>query len=166
MARMQIATPRLDLRVLPAAVAAVLPGDRATAAHALAATLPAEWPAVAVLDALPMQAAATPEHEPFGMWLMVERETATVVGDIGFLGPPADDGAVEIGYSVNPDRRRRGYAVEAATALVAWVRTQPGVTTVVARCDPANQASIRTLEKVGFQRDGEAEGQLRWRFVG
>lgn len=163
---MHVATSRLDLRVLPAAVASMLPGDRATAAHALGVTLPAEWPAIDVLDVLPVQAAAAPKQEPFGIWLMIERESGTVVGDIGFLGPPAADGAVEIGYSVNPDRRRRGYAVEAATALVDWARSQPDVTAVWARCDPANVASIRTLEKVGFQRDGEAEGQLRWRFAG
>lgn len=163
---MQIDTSRLELRVLPAAVAAVLPGDPDTAARALGAAIPAEWPAVDVLDVLPIQAAATPEHEPFGMWVMIERETRTVVGDIGFLGPPADDGAVEIGYSVNPDRRQRGYAVEAATALVGWVRAQPGVTTVVARCDPANLASTRTLERVGFEREGETDGELRWRFAG
>ena len=94
---------------------------------------------------------------------MIERESATVVGDIGFLGAPRADGSIEIGYSVIPDRRGRGYATEAARALVDWALRQPGVTTVVAGCDNSNVPSIRTLERLGFVRTGEAKGQIRWR---
>jgi len=67
-----------------------------------------------------------PEDERFGIWLMIERDTDTVVGDIGFMGPP-DDGSVEIGFSVIPDRRRLGYASEAAGRLVAWALEQPEI---------------------------------------
>jgi RimJ/RimL family protein N-acetyltransferase len=37
------------------------------------------------------------------------------------------------------------------------------VHTVVAACDADNLASIRTLERLGFTRDSEADGQIRWR---
>ena len=94
---------------------------------------------------------------------MIEGESKTVVGDIGFLGAPGADGSVEIGYSVIPDRRGRGYATEAARALVDWALRQPEVTTVVAGCDNDNVPSIRTLERLGFVRTGEADGQVRWR---
>jgi len=94
---------------------------------------------------------------------MIERESNTVVGDIGFLGVPGADGSVEIGYSVIPDRRGRGYATEAARTLVDWALRQPDVTTVVAGCDNDNVPSIRTLERLGFVRTGEADGQVRWR---
>jgi ribosomal-protein-alanine N-acetyltransferase len=112
---------------------------------------------------LPLQGAAGANEERFGVWVIIERETETVVGDIGFIGPPGADGIVEIGYSVIPDRRRRGYATEAARALVDWVLREPGVRAVVAGCDNENVPSIRMLERLGFARTGETSGQIRWR---
>ncbi|HKI90719.1 MAG TPA: GNAT family N-acetyltransferase [Gaiellaceae bacterium] len=166
MADTPVVTERLELRPLPAPAAAALPGDREAATRVLGTTLHPDWPQRDLLDVLPLQAAAAPDDERFGVWLMIERETATVVGDIGFVGPPDDGGLVEIGYSVIPDRRRRGYATEAARALVDWALRQPGVGIVVAGCDPDNVPSVRTLGQVGFVRTGEADGQMRWRYGG
>ena len=157
-------TTRLELRPLPSAAAAALPDDRATAAHLLGATVPPDWPQADLLDLLPSQAAATRAEECFGVWVIIERKSNTVVGDIGFTGPPAENGSIEIGYSVIPDRRGRGYATEAARALVDWALTHPGVRSIVAGCDNDNLPSIRTLERIGFVRSGESQGQLRWRF--
>ena len=95
------------------------------------------------------------------MWVIVERESGLVVGDIGFLGPP-DQGSIEIGYAVVPTRRRLGYAAEAVAALTAWAFAQPGVRRITARCTPGNLGSIRTLERTGFRRAGEPDGELRW----
>jgi RimJ/RimL family protein N-acetyltransferase len=158
-----IRTPRLVLRPLPSAAAGVLPDDREAAARLLGAVLPPDWPQADLLDVLPLQAAAAPGEDRFGVWVIIERKSKTVVGDIGFMGPPGRDGSVEMGYSVIPDRRGRGYATEAARALVDWARRQPGVGSVVAVCDNGNVPSIRLLERIGFARYGETDGQLRWR---
>jgi ribosomal-protein-alanine N-acetyltransferase len=155
---------RLDLIPLPSAAAAALPAGRAEAARIIGAILPDAWPLPDLLGVLPMQAAATPDHERFGIWLIVERETNTVVGDIGFHGPP-DGGRVEIGFSVIPDRRRRGYASEAARSIVDWAMRQPGISEVVARSDPDNEGSARTLAGAGFARVGKREGLIEWRFA-
>lgn len=144
--------------------AAALPEGREAAARILGATLPAEWPQPDLLDVLPLQAAASAEAECFGVWVMIERESENVVGDIGFIGPPDNRGSVEVGYSVIPGRRRRGYATEAARAIVEWVLTEPTVEVVVAGCDEDNAASIRTLERIGFRRTGQANGEIRWRY--
>jgi len=152
---------RLDLKPLPAAAAAALPGDRETAAGLIGATLPAAWPAPDLLDILPIQASSDPGDEPYGIWVMIERETNAVVGDIGFLGPPVD-GGVELGFSVLLDQRRRGYATEAATLLVACALGQPEVRRVVARCEIDNTGSIGVLERVGFTRIRDVEGVIHW----
>jgi RimJ/RimL family protein N-acetyltransferase len=123
-----------------------------------------EWPQPDLLNVLPRQAAAPADAECFGIWVMIEGDSGAVVGDIGFHGPPDDDGAVEVGYCVVPSRRRRGYATEAAGAIVGWARRQRGVRVIVAGCDPGNVASIHTLERAGFRRAGEANGELRWRY--
>lgn len=161
-----VVTERLELRPLPARAAAALPGDRAGAARSLGAPLAAEWPQPDLLAVLPRQAAASPQTERFGIWVMIERDSGTVVGDIGFHGPADESGSIELGYSVIPARRRRGYATEAATGLIGWALSQPGIQLVVAGCEAENAASIGTLERVGFRRTGEAGGEIRWRFPG
>lgn len=123
-----------------------------------------DWPARDLLDVLPSQAAASPETARFGVWVIIERDTSTVVGDIGFFGPPGEYGTVEVGYSVVADRRRRGYATEAARTLIGWALDQPGIRTVVASCEPSNLPSIRTLERLGFLRVEVVGEKLRWRF--
>ena len=163
MKQLALQTTRLELRPLPSAAARALPDDRETAARLLGAALSVDWPQPDLLDVLPMQAAAARSGERFGAWVIIERESSTVVGDIGFLGPPGSDGGVEIGYSVIPDRRGRGYASEAVRVLVAWALTQPGVGSVAARCDILNVPSIRVLERAGFVRSSVSQGQIRWR---
>jgi ribosomal-protein-alanine N-acetyltransferase len=163
MSSLQLRTERLELFPLPREAAASLPGDREDAARIIGAKLSADWPAPDLLDVLPMQAATEQDQARYGVWVIVERDTATVIGDIGFLGPPGTDETVEIGYSIVPDRRRRGYATEAARELITWAGQQPGVGAVIAACDPDNQASIRTLERLGFARTGTAVERLRWR---
>jgi len=158
-----VQTARLDLRPLPPAAAAALPSDRDAATNELGAALSPEWPHADLLDVLPMQAAAAPDAVPYGVWVIIKRATETVIGDIGFRGPPDADGIVEIGYSVVPARRRRGYATESARALLGWAAEQPGVDSVVAGCDRDNAASIKTLERLGFRRTGETNSELRWR---
>lgn len=157
-----VTTARLILRPIPLRAAAALPADRATATGALEAELSPEWPLPDLLDILLLQSAAVPWQQRHGIHAIVERASNTVVGDIGFHGPPDESGTVEIGYSVVPDRRGRGYATEAATALTAWALRQRRIRRVVARCDADNLASIRTLERAGFERTGERDGVIDW----
>lgn len=78
-----------------------------------------------------------------------------LVGAGGYLGPPGEDGVVEIGFSVMPDWQGRGYATEMAEALVRKALADPGVHLVVAHTAPGNRASSRVLEKAGFCCVGE-----------
>lgn len=157
-----ITTARLILRPIPLRAAAALPADRATAAETIGAELSPEWPLPDLLDLLALHASAGSWQRRHGIHAIVEQATNTVVGDIGFHGPPDATGTVEIGYSVVPGRRRRGYATEAATALTAWALRQPRIHHVVARCEAGNEPSIRTLERAGFERTGERDGVIDW----
>jgi RimJ/RimL family protein N-acetyltransferase len=96
--------------------------------------------------------------EPFFAYVIVRRSDGLAVGDAGFHGPPDEHGEVEIGYALVPAARGAGLAGEATRLLVDWARAQPGVRSVIARVDPANEASRRLLERLGFARDGERGG--------
>jgi [ribosomal protein S5]-alanine N-acetyltransferase len=97
---------------------------------------------------------------------VIDRERLEAVGQIGCLGPPDDDGTVEIRYATNHSDRDRGYATEAGAAFVSWLLERPGVEAVVAECQVTNAASVRVLEKTGFEpldeREDEAGRLLRW----
>ncbi len=79
-----------------------------------------------------------------------EGRPATLVAGCGYFGPPADDGTVEIGYSVTPEHRRQGYAGECVEALTARALGTPGVRWVVAEVHEDNAASIAVLRRCGF----------------
>ena len=159
---MVVRTGQLELMPLPVGVAVLLLEDRPAAVRALGVALSPDWPVPHLAGVLQRHAASAERDASFGVWLMIERATGTVVGDIGFHGPPDAAGRVELGYSVVPARRGRGYATGAAAALVRWAQAQPGVQAVVAGCDPGNAASVTVLGRAGFVRVGEAGGELRW----
>ena len=83
-------------------------------------------------------------------WAIVDRQTESLVGDAGFKGAPDDSGGCEIGYSIIPSFRRRGYATEAVGAILTWARQIPHVRTVRAEALENNLGSQRVLEKYGF----------------
>lgn len=78
------------------------------------------------------------------------RESGKVVGNI-YCGK-RDFDAREVGYIVNRDHRRKGYALEALRA-VAVQAFRSGVHRVYAECDPRNVSSWRLLEAAGFRRE-------------
>ncbi|WP_280267077.1 GNAT family N-acetyltransferase [Nocardia wallacei] len=99
----------------------------------------------------------------YGHRLIVERDSGLVVGSIGLFWPP-NDGALEIGYGTVPSRRGRGYASEAASLLTAFAFTDPRVRVVYANVELTNPASIRVLERAGFERSPaeSGDGTERW----
>ena len=59
-------------------------------------------------------------------------------------------GDIEIGYVLACPFWGRGYATEAATAIITWAKAQPDIHRIHAYCDPDNPASARVLEKSGL----------------
>ena len=97
---------------------------------------------------------------------LVERTTDTVVGSAAFKGPPTSDGAVEIAYVVDKEYRGRGFAKEAAAALVEHA-ISVGVRLVCAHTLPERGPSTGVLEACGFDNVGEIldpEDGLVWRW--
>jgi len=86
--------------------------------------------------------------------LMVLRDTGQAVGHIGFHEPPHPQGWVEIGYTVFPEHRRRGYAEEAVRGLFDWACGERGVCRFRASVGPWNRPSLALVRKLGFEQTG------------
>jgi RimJ/RimL family protein N-acetyltransferase len=91
----------------------------------------------------------------------------TVLGSIGFFGPPEpaaglEDGIdeVEVGYGLVAEARGWGFATEALTGLLEL--TDAAGIRVRASVEPDNKASIRVLAKCRFTqlRGANEDGEL------
>jgi len=160
-----VATLRLELVPCSLSVAIALGNEVEEAGRLLDARVPEEWPDTELAEFLPFYASLLrddPQLLGYGVWLLIEREGRTVVGSAGFQGQPSAEGAIELGYGVHRDFRNRGYATEAARALLRWASEQPAVKRVIAHCDEDNIASQRVVEKAGMSREVQANGRIRF----
>jgi ribosomal-protein-alanine N-acetyltransferase len=140
-------------------------GDPVAAGHMIGAAIPDGWPDAELAGLLPLYVGWVDEDPTvlgFGPWTVIDRGGRVVVGSAGFVGPPTPTGSIEIGFGIDPDHRRRGYASEAAEALLGWALDQPKVRRVIATCERDNHPSVRVLEKVGMSRTSSDEGVIRW----
>jgi RimJ/RimL family protein N-acetyltransferase len=83
-----------------------------------------------------------------------ERRQVTV-GHAGYHGPPDPSGMVEIGYTVDPAYRRRGYARAALESLLQRAAREPQVRTARVSIRPDNVASYGLAAQYGFAKVGE-----------
>ena len=93
-------------------------------------------------------------------WVLALREDSRLVGTVQatVTGPTA-----EIAWVVGTPWQGRGYAVEAARALVAHLRNQPTLHTVVAHVHPDHHASEAVAHAAGLTpTDERHDGERRW----
>lgn len=157
-------TPRLRLRSLTLEEARLaLRGDRKTLAARIGASVPADWPGIGLTTSLPGIVAHMAKHADGAgwLWVIIERATASMVGDIGFHSPLVGVSSVEIGYLIFQGARGRGYATEATASLVAWALSQPGIERVIAQIAPDNAPSLRVAAKLGMRETAAEEPGFR-----
>jgi RimJ/RimL family protein N-acetyltransferase len=89
-----------------------------------------------------------------GDWLTaaaVERASGSTVGDVSLRWVSERDRTAEIGFIFDPRHQGKGFATEAAGALVEWVFGSAGFHRVIGRTEARNTASARVLEKLGMR---------------
>lgn len=157
------------IRLVPAELSlmdAALAGDHALA-EALGHDVVAGW--ATFTEALgPARDAVAAAGAEWGPRFFVAGDPPELVGWGGFKGPPRD-GVVELGYEIARERRGRGLATAATTAMLAEAFDDQRVTAVIAHTRARRGASTRVLEKAGFGYDGEAQEDVqpvwRWRIA-
>jgi [ribosomal protein S5]-alanine N-acetyltransferase len=94
--------------------------------------------------------------ENFYYWVVSIKETNTPIGIISFLKRSYLKN-FDIGFAFLPNFGNRGYAYEAASAVLAMVSKQPEFNIVLATTLFSNGGSIKLLTKLGFRFKEEIE---------
>jgi RimJ/RimL family protein N-acetyltransferase len=84
----------------------------------------------------------------YGIWLILEPGRPELIGTAGLR--PLEDLGLEIFYSLDPGSWGRGYATEAAGAVVDHALGALGLPEVLAEVDEGNMASVAVVKRLGM----------------
>jgi RimJ/RimL family protein N-acetyltransferase len=92
----------------------------------------------------------------FTFWVMERKSDKALLGFCGLVRVTERSstvlGEVEIGWRVRSDMWRRGYAYEAAQAVLRYAFTELCISAVVSRAAAGNEASQALMHKLGMRR--------------
>jgi RimJ/RimL family protein N-acetyltransferase len=91
---------------------------------------------------------------PRGRWAIERLADGAVIGGLAIRLLPPRLVDLEISYQLRPEEWGKGYATEAAGALVRWAFTQ-NIGELYAVAIPSNTRAIATSERLGMQWVGE-----------
>ncbi|MCU9836552.1 GNAT family N-acetyltransferase [Ruegeria sp. WL0004] len=94
-------------------------------------------------------------YGPFGV---ERRDTGAYVGEVGIYEPDGYPGP-ELGWFVIPEAEGKGYAAEAARAVMIWARRNFGWDRLTNIIDPANARSIALGLRLGGVIDPDGIGE-------
>lgn len=87
----------------------------------------------------------------FSWWAMREKASGEIVGAACLQHLANQDGApLEIGWRLNANHHGKGFATEAAQAIIKFAVEQVGVKYLVAVADPENAASQKVMQRLGM----------------
>lgn len=95
----------------------------------------------------------TPEYYEFAIF-----HGKTHIGAVS-LYPDKSRSSAELGWIINKRYQRRGYAFEAAQALLKTAAEKLGIHRFIAHCDTENIGSRRVMEKLGMVLKDEYGGR-------
>jgi [ribosomal protein S5]-alanine N-acetyltransferase len=106
-------------------------------------------------------ARATSPHS-YQAWAVAEKRGDRCIGMVNYHHREPHNRRLELGYILAPSHHGQGLMTEALHALVTYCFDELRTHRIEAMISPDNRASIRLIERLGFQREG---GPLRdyWR---
>ncbi|MBV1700515.1 MAG: GNAT family N-acetyltransferase [Hyphomicrobiales bacterium] len=101
----------------------------------------------------------TPSYYRF--WAVADAGTDLCLGLVNYHNGHIRSQRVDIGYIIDPAHQRKGIASEAVSALLGFCFGERALHRVQAFIDPANLASRRLVERLGFHEEGLLRDHLR-----
>ena len=94
-------------------------------------------------------------------WGVTDQDQDEVIGTCAFSGWSSEHRRAEIGYALRRDRWGEGIMAEVLPELIRFGFEEMKLNRIEGDADPRNARSIRSLERLGFVR----EGYLRERYL-
>jgi RimJ/RimL family protein N-acetyltransferase len=94
-------------------------------------------------------------------WGIARHTDDRIIGTCTLFHIDTGNRRAELGYALGREHWRQGYMQEALKALLDFAFTDLNMHRIEADVDPRNASSAKTLERLGFQR----EGYLRERWL-
>jgi ribosomal-protein-alanine N-acetyltransferase len=155
-----IRTSRLELHLLTLAeLDAVAAGEAAGLGARIDAVVSSEW-ADEVRGLATYRAAQLRDRPGDEPWLLraivsaMAGQPRRAIGYLNFHAAPDERGMVEIGYTLLPEARGQGYAIEAVRGAFEWATREFGIRHFRASVAPGNERSENLIRKLGFMQTG------------
>lgn len=103
------------------------------------------------------------QPESWYQFLITEKDTKAVIGDIGIHFFGSENLQVELGITLNKDFQGRGYASEALKGVINFLFSDLKKHRIMASIDPENIDSLKLMERIGFRKEGHFVKSLFWK---
>lgn len=100
------------------------------------------------------------DDKGYGLFAVENFDTEEFLGFVGLNEPTFDapfTPCVEIGWRLHKDHWGKGFATEAAKAVLALAFERLNIPEIVSFTSPLNEASIKVMEKIGMTRDESSD---------
>lgn len=93
----------------------------------------------------------------YGMWLVFEKKTGTLIGRAGVEHREELNGEMELGYAIRTSFQHQGYAYEVCQAIVQYAREDLQAHLLHCLIEKGNVTSEKLAVKLGFSYCGDRE---------
>lgn len=93
------------------------------------------------------------EPKTWFQFVIIEKDTQKIVGDIGIHFFDNENKQVEIGCTLNKHFQNKGYATEAIKRVIDYLFKELKKHRIITSIDPENKSSIRLVERIGFRNE-------------
>ena len=104
------------------------------------------------------------QQRSFFKWGITRNTDERLIGTCTLFHVEIDHRRAEVGYALGREYWGKGYMQEALNGLINFSFNELNMHRIEADVDPRNAASIKTLERLGFQREGYL--RERWQVGG
>jgi RimJ/RimL family protein N-acetyltransferase len=93
------------------------------------------------------------EPETWFQFVLIEKESQKVIGDLGIHFWGKENKQAEIGCTLNKVFQNKGYATESVKKVIDYLFHELNKHRIITSIDPHNEKSIRLVERIGFRKE-------------
>ena len=86
------------------------------------------------------------------------KDSGLLIGGCGIRRETELSQVANLGWAINPEFQSKGYATEAAMALIEFGFQRLNLSVIYATCDTRNSPSYKVMEKLGMKKVGFIKG--------